>query len=290
MKLQNFSIIAGGIIILLTSIVAFVFVLHAPSSTKVETPETDVEVAISDDLSIKSEILNFVDEGNGTFLIKYQYTITHVGNYPALNLVANSWFNDTAQNTFQVIDMTTNSTLTLNPNFDGKTDRNILVGNNSLPASSSAQIVLTVRLTYADVARQFVNFVEITGNAGAASSSSSQSVSLSSSSSVSSTSSSVSTTITTTTTSLPSTSSSTGTTSTFTRPTSLPSISTPAPAPGPSSTPRSSSSSRPSSSSSIGIGGGSNSLYDTDQVAFPFSFSGQSQSTTTSSAPVGKGL
>lgn len=175
-------------LILATTAFALDFLSRSQSADSVDSsfPDKGIVLGISEDLSITNQILSNVDEGGGYFLIRYQYTITHTGNYPALNLSANSWFNDSVQNTFEVVGLTTNSALTLNGGFDGKSDRSLLAGSNSLPANSSAQIILTIRLHYTDQNRQFINFAEVAGNSGAGAGSSSSSASGSSASTSSS--------------------------------------------------------------------------------------------------------
>lgn len=221
------------------------------SLSKTETPEGIVVptpqsvLGISEDLSITNSIISNVNEGNGVFLIKYQYTITHAGNYPALNLSANSWFNDTIENTFEIVALNTNSALTLNPSFNGRSDRSLLSGSNFMPANSSAQIVLTIRFTYRDQNRQFINFVDTAGDSGNSSSSSSSS---SASSSPSTTSSSTSTSTSTS-----------GTTPTGTS------------SPSSSSSSSSVSVSVSTSTSTPGSGGTVDGLYDEDQVTFSLS-------------------
>lgn len=282
MRLRKFSLIIGGLIILVSVVSAAVFILNNRTQPQTNKPD-DVGVAISDDLTIVNQLLSFVDEGNGFYLIKYQYTINHAGNYPALNLSASSWFNDTTLNTFQVVSLTTNSSLTLNPNFDGKSDRSLLSGNNSLPPMSSAQILLTVRLSYGDISRKFINFVETAGDAGNASSSSvpASSGSGSGAGGGGSTSSFISSSSTSTGTSSPSIG--TGTTTTSSR-----STVTAAPGIPPASSVGSGSTGSSVPGDSVGSGGSDSSLYDADEVSFPLS---ALPSTTSSiAAPVGKGM
>lgn len=286
MKIRTFSIIAGIIIIAVTTFFALAVIFTQPGSY-VDGPETDVDVAISDDLSITSRILTFVDEGNGSFLISYQYDIVHAGDYPALNLSASSWFNDSLLNTFAVISLTTNSSLTLNPNFNGMDDRDLLSGSNFLAPNSSAQIILTVRLSYQDISRQFINFVETAGDSGLGSSSSTSSRTSSRTSSSGRTSTSASPAPAPSSTSS-STGSGTGSSTTPTSSSTSNSTTTTV------SVSTSASSSQGTTSSIGGLGGGDNALYDTDQVSFPLS--GLPITTTTSAAPTsvpaffGKGL
>lgn len=179
--------VLSTVLILATTAFALISLSNTQLQKSDDSPVPEpVVLGITDDLSISNEIISNVNEGNNTFLISYRYTITHDGNYPALNLSANSWFNDSIANSFQIVSLTTGSHLTLNPSFDGKSDRSLLSGSNFMPANSSAQIVLTIRLTYNDQNRQFINFVETAGDSDDSSNSSSSSSASSSASGTSS--------------------------------------------------------------------------------------------------------
>lgn len=137
------------------------------------TSTSDSGVAITDDLVITNEIFNFVDEGNNVFTITYKYNVRHAGNYPVRDVFIRSWFNQTPENDFSVVEVnSTNTTLQINPAFDGKADRNLILGAPTLPGNASFEMYVTIRLVYTDQTRQFVNYNEIGGRYFASSSSS----------------------------------------------------------------------------------------------------------------------
>lgn len=234
-------ILAVVVIIFLT--ILGIYINFSGNNTPTSSPNTESEVlGISDDLKITNKITSFTDEGNDTFLISYQYDIAHAGNYPAEDVMAHGWFNETDRNTFEIVSFKTSSAeLTLNPNFNGTTDRNLLANQHILPPLYKGSITVTIRLSYKDRSIRFIGYVDIAGKSEFDDESSSSSNSSTASSHTTSKSQS---------TSKPSSSKTSTSKSSSTSQASTPSRTTNTGSSSRSSTSRTSSTSKPSSSSS----------------------------------------
>lgn len=162
---MNKKYISLAIVTILTIVVGVY--KHMEGLTQV-TPNVDgsTVLGIKDDLKISNEIASFTEEGNDFIKITYKYTISHVGNYTAKNVIAHNWFTDTPENTFEVLSITSDSQLKLNSSFNGKGDTNIISGNNEMSPMSSAVVFVTVRLAYRERALQFISYVDVSGKSG----------------------------------------------------------------------------------------------------------------------------
>lgn len=126
--------------------------------------QTGRVAGVSTSINITSEIADLVRNDDGSFLIKYKYTITNTGSETVYNIKSTS---DLAKSfsphDFRLVSLTSNK-LTVNPNYNGASDKNLLTGKVSLGANSNATINLTVKLFPGGDEGPFENHVDVYGD------------------------------------------------------------------------------------------------------------------------------
>lgn len=162
---MNKKYISLAIVMILALVVGVYKHMEGLTQTVPHVPGSEV-LGIKDDLKISNQIVNFTEESGDFIKITYKYVISHAGNYVAQNVVARNWFTDAPENTYEVLNISSNSGLNINPAFDGASDTNILVGENVMAAKSSAEVFVTVRLNYKERSLKFISYVDVAGKSG----------------------------------------------------------------------------------------------------------------------------
>jgi len=116
-----------------------------------------------DSLEVKNEIINVVENSNGTFTINYLYSIKNIGEHPVKEIKIQNNLQQSFRNLQFQVQSLTSSRLNVNPSFNGRTVIDALYGENVLQADETATIYATVRLDPQDEEGPFENFIIVDG-------------------------------------------------------------------------------------------------------------------------------
>ncbi|MCT7961988.1 DUF11 domain-containing protein [Laspinema sp. D1] len=106
-----------------------------------------------------------IDNGDRSFTIPYTLVVRNYGNLPLTTLQVTENLNDTFANIPYSLEPTslTSPTLTVNSNFNGNTDTNLLATGNTLAVNTEATISFRVRITPGNNLGPFNNQVTASG-------------------------------------------------------------------------------------------------------------------------------
>ncbi|NER34464.1 MAG: DUF11 domain-containing protein [Oscillatoria sp. SIO1A7] len=109
---------------------------------------TPITLSETPQLGVAKAAGTITDNGNGTFNVPFTITVQNTGNVQVNNLqvVENLTTTFPSPASFTIAS-STSSGLTVNPNFNGSTDTNLLAGSDVLAVGSTATIDLQVTLT-----------------------------------------------------------------------------------------------------------------------------------------------
>lgn len=115
-------------------------------------------------LGVAKGVTSVVNNNNGTFDVKYTVTVRNYGGVVLNNLQLTENLRATFGETpFSVVSSPTSNSLSINPNFNGSSDTNLLVGTDALRPSQVATIIFTVRVTPGTEPVTYNNIVQGTG-------------------------------------------------------------------------------------------------------------------------------
>lgn len=106
-----------------------------------------------------------IDNGDRTFTIPYTLIVRNYGDVPLTTLQVTENLNDTFENIPYTLESNslTSPTLTVNPNFNGDTDNNLLATGNTLAVDTEATISFRVQVTPGNNLGPFDNQVTASG-------------------------------------------------------------------------------------------------------------------------------
>ncbi|WP_261199366.1 hypothetical protein [Laspinema olomoucense] len=114
-----------------------------------DTDEVDTTVLGTPRVGVAKQAGTIINNGDGTYIIPYTMTVRNYGNLPIQNLqIIESLLATFGNSPFIVVENSlTSNTLTVNQNFDGNGDTNLLVGTDALAVGASANIQFQVIVT-----------------------------------------------------------------------------------------------------------------------------------------------
>jgi len=110
-------------------------------------------------IDVKKSAGEVVNNGDDTFSVPITITVTNTGNEALSSLQLEDDLDIFGAGRLIAVDDLTSATLTVNPNYDGLTDLNLLTGTDNLPVAASATVTFTVRFDPGDETGPFVNTV-----------------------------------------------------------------------------------------------------------------------------------
>ncbi len=115
-------------------------------------------------LGIAKQAGTVVNNGDGSFSIPYTLVITNTTSVPFNNLQVTEDLKATFGNSpFTVGSLTASAGLTVNSSFNGDSDKNLLVGTDSLPANTTRTIQFTVTVNPTSSAPPYQNTARVSG-------------------------------------------------------------------------------------------------------------------------------
>lgn len=114
--------------------------------TPVTPADSQAGVVIDDPgIGVAKRVASGADNGDGTFTVAYEILVQNVGSVTLNNVqVVDNLALTFASAISFTVDSVTSADFTVNGNYDGSTDTNLLAGTDSLPALAEGRILVTV--------------------------------------------------------------------------------------------------------------------------------------------------
>ncbi|MFP4122465.1 MAG: DUF6923 family protein, partial [Coleofasciculus sp.] len=113
-------------------------------------------------IGVAKNVASISSEGN-VFIVTYDIAVENLGNVILSNVQLTENLNEVFENLDFSVNSLTSSSLTVNDNYNGDTDINLLAGGNTLDVGETNDVRLVVRVTQPDLSRNYENQVEGTG-------------------------------------------------------------------------------------------------------------------------------
>lgn len=113
-------------------------------------------------IGVAKNVASISSEGD-TFIVTYDIAVENLGNVTLSNVQLTENLNEVFENLDFSVSSITSSSLTVNDNYNGDTDINLLAGGNTLDVGETNDVRLVVRVSQPDLSRNYENQVEGTG-------------------------------------------------------------------------------------------------------------------------------
>ncbi|MFP4102498.1 DUF6923 family protein [Coleofasciculus sp.] len=113
-------------------------------------------------IGVAKNVASISSEGD-TFIVTYDIAVENLGNVTLSNVQLTENLNEVFEGLNFSVSSLISSTLTVNENYNGDTDINLLAGGNTLDVGETNDVRLVVRVAQPDLSRNYENQVEGTG-------------------------------------------------------------------------------------------------------------------------------
>ena len=114
-------------------------------------------------ISVEKLAGNVVDNGDGTLTVPISITVTNTGNEALVDVQLADSLDIFGAGQLIAVENLASTALTINPNYDGLSDSNLLAGSDSLPLAATGAVTFSVRFEPATEPGPFINVVDASG-------------------------------------------------------------------------------------------------------------------------------